>query len=344
MGELRGALSRSDLPAPRGDRHPLIELMLTRVAERSRRGARTDQAVVALAIEGGGLRGVVSGGMCLLLEKVGLIDAVDVIYGTSSGALNGSFTAAGQAALGSTNYLGTGNPQVANPFRVLTGRALLDLDFLFEQLIFSRTPYDAEGLAAGPSFRAIGVNLATSELAVLRDFVDVEELMVAVRASCSVPLLSDAPVTFRGQPMSDGSLIEPMPFPTALAEGATHVLVLRSRPADHRMDAYPRALIEIARRTAHPAIAPLLRDRPERYNADAERLESARGDEPGLLQIAQQPGTASLPLVATPSVGQLELSGRAIRQGLLTGVTAAAAAFDLAPVDVRWQPEVYGTA
>ncbi len=77
--------------------------MLTRVADGSRRGARSDGALIALAIEGGGSRGVVSAGMCVLLEKVGLIDAVDLIYGTSSGALNGSFTAAGQAALGSTN-------------------------------------------------------------------------------------------------------------------------------------------------------------------------------------------------------------------------------------------------
>ena len=50
------------------------------------------------------MRGVVSAGMCVLLEQAGLIDAIDVIYGVSSGALNGSFTAAGQAALGATNY------------------------------------------------------------------------------------------------------------------------------------------------------------------------------------------------------------------------------------------------
>jgi predicted acylesterase/phospholipase RssA len=75
--------------------------MLARILDGSRRGARTDQAVIALAIEAGGSRGVISAGRCLLLEKAGLVDAVDVIYGTSSGALNGSFTAAGQAALGS---------------------------------------------------------------------------------------------------------------------------------------------------------------------------------------------------------------------------------------------------
>ncbi|MGO9762436.1 MAG: patatin-like phospholipase family protein [Solirubrobacteraceae bacterium] len=333
---LRSAVTRDVLPPPRGDRHPLIELMLTRVADASRRGARADGAVVALAIEGGGSRGVISGGMCLLLEKAGLIDAVDVIYGTSSGALNGSFTAAGQAALGSTNYLDTANPQFANPLRMLTGHAVFDFDFLFDELISNRKPYDAAGLAAGPSFRALGVDLATSTSQVLRDFVDVEELIDAVRVSCSLPLLSDAPVSFRGKPMADGSLIESLPYATALAEEATHVLVLRSRPSDFRRDPYPRALIELARRTAHPALAPLMQERPDRYNAEAEHLERIAAEDPALVQIA--------PLQGTPAVAQIELSGRAIRQGLLAGTTAAAVAFGLAPVDVLWQPEVYDTA
>ncbi len=272
---LRGALSRDAVPTPRGDGHPLIELMLARVAEASRRGARTDRAVIALAIEGGGSRGVISAGMCLRLEKAGLIDAVDVIYGTSSGALNGSFTAAGQAALGSTNYLDTANPQFANPLRMLAGHAVIDFDFLFDELISNRKPYDVEGLAAGPSFRALGVDLTSSTPRVLRDFADVEELMDAVRVSCSLPLLSDGPISFRGRPMADGSLIESMPYATALAEEATHVLVLRSRSSDFRRDPYPRALIELVRRTAHPAVAPMMQARPDRYLTPSPRASQA---------------------------------------------------------------------
>ena len=76
-GALGPTVGRSSLPEPSGERHPLIELMLRRMAHGSRRGARTDGATIALAIEGGGSRGVVSGGMCLALEKAGLIDAVD---------------------------------------------------------------------------------------------------------------------------------------------------------------------------------------------------------------------------------------------------------------------------
>ena len=312
----------------------MIGLMFTRLAEGSRRGARTDGAVIALAIEGGGSGGVVSGGMCVLPEKAGLIDAVDVIYGTSSGALNGSFTAAGQAALGSTNYVDVASVKFANPLRALSGRAVIDLQFLFDELIYNRKPYDAEGLAAGPDFRALGVDLDTSTVQILRDFADVEELMAGVRASCALPLLS-TPAPFRGRPIADGGLLESIPYASAQSEEATHVLVLRSHPAAHRKDPYPRALVEFARRRAHPAIAPLIQERPERYNAEAAHLQTLGDLEPHLLQIAPPP--------SMPRVDPVELSADAVRAGLAAGASAAAAAFGLRRVDVVWQPELYNT-
>lgn len=333
---LRRAIARDALPLPDASQHPLIQMMLTRLVQGSLRGARTDQAVIALAVEGGGSCGVVSGGMCLLLEKSGLIDAVDLIYGTSSGALNGSFTASGQAALGATNYLDVASTHFANPLRALAGRAVIDFDFLFDELISRRRPYDPRGLAEGPPFRALGVDLTSSEVCVLRDFADVAELTAAVRASCSLPLLSDAPARFRGRAMADGSLIESIPYRSAVAEEeATHVLVLRSRPAEHRKDPYPRALIELARRTAHPGVAALIEERPGRYNAEAEHLQKLGQEDPFLVQITTPPGT--------PSVGQLERSRAIIRDGLASGVDAARSAFGLGPVEVLWQPELYNS-
>jgi hypothetical protein len=44
------------------------------------------------------MAGAASGGMCAALEALGLIDSFDVIYGSSSGSMNASYTAAGQAA------------------------------------------------------------------------------------------------------------------------------------------------------------------------------------------------------------------------------------------------------
>jgi predicted patatin/cPLA2 family phospholipase len=332
---LHRAIPRGDFTAADNEVHPLMELMLRRLAEGSTRGARSDGAVVALAIEGGGSCGVISGGMCLLLEKTGLIDAVDVIYGTSSGALNGSFTAAGQAAVGSTNYLDVANMRFANPLRALTGRAVIDFHYLFDELICNRKPYDLAGLTAGPSFRALGVDLSTSTLQVLRDFADLDELIAGVRASCSLPLLADAPAQFRGSPIADGSLIESIPYSAALAAESTHVLVLRSHTAEHRAEEYPRSLIEFIRRRAHPALAPLMQERPARYNAEAEHLHDVHRGNPCLVQIAPSPGAQR--------VSALELSSHVVREGLAAGARAASEAFGLPRIEVLWQPEIYDT-
>ena len=282
------------------------------------------------------MRGVVSAGMCVLLEQAGLIDAIDVIYGVSSGALNGSFTAAGQAALAATNYVDTANRRFANPLRVLRGRAAIDLDLLFDDLIRSRKPYSAAGLASGPPFRALGVDLTTSELAVLSNFNDVEDLIAAVRASCALPLLSGRPPAYRGVPMADGGLIESIPYPTAFAEGATHVLVLRSRPPEYRKRPHTRAFIEIVRRSGHPALAPLTDSCPQRYNKQAAHLETTARDDPSLLQIAPAP--------EAPQVRLLERSPDAVRQGLLAGANAAADTLGLPRIDLFWQPQVYMAA
>jgi len=170
---------------------------------------------------------------------------------------------------------------------------------------------------------------------VLRDFHDAADLTAAVRASCTLPLLSDPPASFRDVLVADGSLIESIPYSTALERDATHVLVLRSHSAEHRQEQYPRALIELARRAAHPAVAPLLQERPDRYNAEATELSRAGAGDPHLLQIAPPAGTR---------VSNIERSGDAIRLGLAAGVRVAAEAFGLRPIEVLWQPELYGTA
>ena len=69
-----------------------------RAAEGSRPGARRegDAKKIALAIEGGGMRGCIAGGMVTALWHLGLADAVDVVYGSSAGSLVGAYFIARQ--------------------------------------------------------------------------------------------------------------------------------------------------------------------------------------------------------------------------------------------------------
>ncbi len=74
--------------------HPTIRFMMRRWLENEslpgKRG-RKDKERIALCIEGGGMRGSVCGGAVAALGYLGLDDTVDIIYGSSAGAMIGAY-------------------------------------------------------------------------------------------------------------------------------------------------------------------------------------------------------------------------------------------------------------
>ena len=85
-----GALApRPDAPAPAAD-HPVVAALHRRAAEGSRAGARRDGMKIALAVEGGGMRGCVAAGMAAAISELGLLDSFDAVYGASAGSLIGA--------------------------------------------------------------------------------------------------------------------------------------------------------------------------------------------------------------------------------------------------------------
>jgi predicted acylesterase/phospholipase RssA len=68
--------------------HPVLELIARRARSGSRPGAREDPERLALVVEGGGMRGVISSAMGATITELGLLDSFDLAVGTSAGALN----------------------------------------------------------------------------------------------------------------------------------------------------------------------------------------------------------------------------------------------------------------
>ena len=75
------------------DDHPVIQAVLERWKRDSKPGKRyvDDKMKIALAIEGGGMRGCVSAGASAALNVLGINDAIDVVYGSSAGAMVGAY-------------------------------------------------------------------------------------------------------------------------------------------------------------------------------------------------------------------------------------------------------------
>mmetsp|Transcript_14455 Transcript_14455/g.34609 ORF Transcript_14455/g.34609 Transcript_14455/m.34609 type:complete len:906 (+) Transcript_14455:77-2794(+) len=81
--------------------HDVMKVISQRVRTNSTPGNRApeDVAHLALAIEGGGMRGAVSAGMAAAIASLGLSDAFDSVYGSSAGCIVGAYMISRQMAV-----------------------------------------------------------------------------------------------------------------------------------------------------------------------------------------------------------------------------------------------------
>src|SRR5690348_15383370 len=210
--------------------HEVLRVLGERARAGSEPGSRDDGLRVALAIEGGGMRGTISAGMALALDELGLVSAFDAVYGASAGAITGAWLLSRPQGL-----LGWTEPAYARAFirrsALLRGRPVADIRALIEELYQTTFPMDFAAVLASPvEFHPLATDAATGQSTDLRPLCGTPaDLRLALRASAALPLLAGPPVQFSGRRFYDAGLSESVPYRTALAQGATHVLVLRSR-------------------------------------------------------------------------------------------------------------------
>lgn len=201
-----------------------------------RAGRRDDGFRVALAVEGGGNRAAYSAGMCLALDELGFADCFDAVYGTSGGALNAAWLLSGQGQefLPSWAWPDVAAARVTDPRRLLRGGPLVDLRVLVGTVYEEITPMDfAAILANRATFHPVATDARTGEATDLAPYLtDQRSLQTALRATSCLPLLAGRPVRLGERTFVDGGLSEAVPWPMAVAQGATHVLVLRTRRED----------------------------------------------------------------------------------------------------------------
>ncbi|MDQ7805896.1 patatin family protein [Amycolatopsis sp. A133] len=296
--------------------HPVLELISGRLAAGSVPGERTDGRRLALAIEGGSSRGTYSSGMVLALDQLGVTQAFDAVYGSSAGALNGAWLLCGRSSTGVRTWW---NPvvmrRIINPLHTLRGRAVIDLEYLVHQVYSVLEPMDFPAILANPvTFHPLATDADTGESTDLHPFLDdVDAVKVALAASSCMPVLAGPPIPLAGRRFVDAGVAEPIPYRTALAQGATDVLVLRTRRADELPVRPPRVhdvvVPRFLRRQA-PGAIPAWQDT---YRRDVEDEEALAAD-PRILSI-RPPGGA-------PDVAVLERDPEVLRKAVDLGKDA----------------------
>ncbi|MEW2624456.1 patatin-like phospholipase family protein [Streptomyces sp. NPDC048106] len=213
--------------------HPVLEILRARRDSGSLPGQRTDDAKVALAIEGGGMRGVISAAMLCQLEDYGFKNAFDVVYGCSSGGINGAYFLAGETWYPlSIYYDDLTTKKFVDFFRALRRLPILGLDYAFDHVMEKVKPLDYEAVLKSKIPLAVPItDVDALETVVLRDFSSRQDLKAALRASAWLPIA--VPGTVRmpdGRRAVDGGVLTALPFRLAVKDDCTHVLSLSTRP------------------------------------------------------------------------------------------------------------------
>ena len=286
--------------------HPVTQVLRERARTGSQPGAREDGHRVALVLEGGGMRGVVSAGMTAALERLQLAPAFDLVAGASAGAINGAALLAGAAGRAVETYTGPlASRAFINPFRLLRGKPVLDVNDILKLATGLRSTGHHRVTSGEVGLHAVAVDVESAETVVLSGMRTEAELWDALRASSRMPWAGGPPVEVDGRRYLDGSMGSPVPVAEALRAGATHVLVLQTRPYGVARTSSSRLgdrLIERHLRGLNPALVALYRARLDAYEAvvaDIARRSGDPGDAPPYVLGLRPPA-------GTPCVGQLE--------------------------------------
>ena len=261
-------LNRSRLPWDTS--HDTLQVLRRRRREESKPGARAadDHARVALLVNGGGMRGVISAAMLCALDDLGYKNAIDIVYGYSAGAINAAYFIAGEMWYPlSIYYDHLASTTFVNFRRSLRRRPIMSMSFASDIVAGELKPLDYAAVRNSALPLVVPVTMVDTQRAELaRDFTSNQDLKEAIVASCWLPFANLGTAAFRGRPALDGGVLMPSMLEAAENDNCTHVLLLRTVPIGDRHT--PR---------------PLFRSVASRY---LDRLE------PGWVPPTSEPGPA----------------------------------------------------
>lgn len=258
----------------------MIELLRQRHAS-GRRRPFGDGASIALVVEGGAMRGVISAGMVWALEDLGMTGVFDAVYGSSAGAITAAYFLAGQAGLGTTIfYENINNARFIDLSRAVRGRPIVNLGYLLDHVAVVQKPLNVDRVLQAPApLTVVATDVDALSPAALRGFTTASQLFGALRASATMPIVAGPPWVYEGRQYLDASITEPIAIPTAEREGHTHVLALLTRGGGMRPSpsALDRYFVGPRLRRVSPALADRYLGRAAPYTALVNTIEAGTG-------------------------------------------------------------------
>lgn len=235
---------------------------------------------VGLVLEGGGTRGAYTSGVLDVLLEEGI--SFPSVYGISAGACNAVSFLAGQYKRNYEifyNYIR--DERYLSVTSLYKTGAIFGFDFIFGELFHKLVPLDYDALFSSPvRLRTGATDLKTGQV-VFFDKEEMDDMLVPVRASSSLPFVSPI-VSYKGYELLDGGCAMPIPLEQSMVDGnRRNVVVLTRDPAYRKTPKsdFPRAVLRV-KYGDYPNFVQTMLDRSQIYNSEIElcRVEERLGN------------------------------------------------------------------
>lgn len=216
-------------------------------------GRRSDPYKLALVLEGGAMRGVITGGFVSELERHELLGAFDLLVGSSAGACAAAYFQAGLAQQGtSIFYEDINNTKFINPLRFFSSPPTVDTSYLIDDVMVNQKPLvwgasHVEDVGKTlPELHIVTSEVGSGNTHTISNPSSVKDTLEAMRASIRIPILGGKPVEWAGHKLVDGAMGAPAPVEEAILLGSTHVLTCYTRKKQSKYSLLDRLDVAIS--------------------------------------------------------------------------------------------------
>lgn len=229
---------------------------------------------VGMILEGGGQRGIFTSGVLDYFMEKKL--TVPHVVGVSAGSCNAMDYVSGQILRTKECMLDAQLDNELYGFRtMMKTKYYMNMDLIFEEFPNHQYPFDFRAFVRSPMrCLLVTTNCLTGKAEYIEEYRDRERLMMACRASSSLPFGSPM-VKLDGVPMLDGGIADSIPIRKAIADGFDYNIVVLTRRHGYYKQEERDATVELARLfyRRYPMLVRTLAQRSHAYNRTLDLLE-----------------------------------------------------------------------
>ena len=227
---------------------------------------------IGLVLEGGGMRGVYTGGVLEYFSEQGLF--FPYIVAVSAGSCHAASYISKQKGRNKKVTIDlVDHPNYLSFKNYLLKKELFGMDFIFNDIPNQIVPFDYETFHQSNQRFFIGTtDCRTGSSHFIEKSECVHDINTILKASSSLPLMAPI-VDYNGIPLLDGGISNPLPIDKSERDGNTKNVVILTRNHGYRKKSQRFTWMLKKKYHDYPELVEALRKRHEKYNCSIEHIE-----------------------------------------------------------------------